>query len=152
MREEKEEGVYITKRVTKLPKRGNANYKYIIKGEEFDKFYLWLNGKYEEVLNEGGSITVTDDTGSEVYMGNVLGNSCNMTNANKSDEFSLINLKAGGEATILINNDEEPTIAPIEGISITKLYSHDFEVSTDMHLYIKCRTKDIVEYYLLKIG
>ena len=74
MREEKEEGVYITKRVTKLPKRGNANYKYIIKGEEFDRFYLWLNGKYEEVSNNNGvpvsnpiittSLTITP---SELY-------------------------------------------------------------------------------------
>lgn len=48
----KEEGHYTIKRVEKLPKKGNANWLYMIKSDQIDILYRWINsGKgYEEII------------------------------------------------------------------------------------------------------
>ena len=46
-----EEGVYLIKRIEKLPKRGNSNYLYAIKSGTMDKLYRWKSsGKYETII------------------------------------------------------------------------------------------------------
>ena len=37
------EGVYLIKVVDKLPKRGNSNYLYTLRGQDFRQFYEWNN-------------------------------------------------------------------------------------------------------------
>ena len=56
-----EEGTYLIKRVRKLPKKGNANYLYFIKGDIVDKLYRWNNtrGSYDEILIGSKSSLVT---------------------------------------------------------------------------------------------
>lgn len=48
----KEEGHYTIKRVSQLPKKGNHNMMYIIKGKPLDRVYVWgkKGGGYEEIL------------------------------------------------------------------------------------------------------
>ena len=61
----REEGHYTIKRVDKLPKKGNANWLYVIKANTIDKFYRWLpNGTYEEISLVGSG-------GASSYISNV---------------------------------------------------------------------------------
>lgn len=60
----REEGHYTIKRVDALPKSGNANFLYVLKGATpVDTFYRWLpNGTYEEITvgQAGGGSGVTN--------------------------------------------------------------------------------------------
>lgn len=77
----KEEGVYTIKRVEKLPKKGNANYMYLLKGD-VEKLYRWDQYYYEEIniteASEGPKLTtniqsfvVDFDFGEDTYAGTV---------------------------------------------------------------------------------
>ena len=59
----KEAGLYLIKRVEKLPKRGNGNWLYMLKTDPVTKFYRWTSGGYEEInlptVSEGGAEEIT---------------------------------------------------------------------------------------------
>ena len=57
-----EEGLYMIKRVERLPNKGNANWLYTIRSEVFKRLYRWRVDKTWEVIDLQASIGGIDET------------------------------------------------------------------------------------------
>ena len=92
----REEGHYTIKRVTSLPKKGNSNFLYSVKGvQEMQILYRWLlNGSYEEiVVGSGGVGNIT---------GLILpGTNITITGTGTLGDPYIVNSAGGGGATNL---------------------------------------------------
>ena len=91
------EGVYLIKVVDKLPKRGNSNYLYTLRGQDFRQFYEWNQkiGTFEindleawatgtaSVSITGGTNTTVTGTGTllDPYIINATGGGASTANA-----------------------------------------------------------------------
>ena len=87
----REEGHYTIKRVEKLPKKGNANFLYILKTGTVDKFYRWLsNGTYEDIS------VGTEVDGSETKIQS--GTNVTISGTGTTDDPYIVNSTALGGA------------------------------------------------------
>lgn len=96
MNKVKEEGHYTIKRINKLPKKGNANFLYAIKGDTIDKLYRAIpKGGYE-------TISIGSVADGKTYLES--GTDVNVTGTGTLSDPYVINSTAGGAEYRLVDN------------------------------------------------
>ena len=112
----REEGHYTIKRIDKLPKKGNANWLYILKSDKLDAFYRWKTNGYEEIKIKVTSHSA-DETTVDAIPVNYTANSQNVEEHLKGIDAVL----AGAGGAILITQSAINYAALVTGIKIGDL-------------------------------
>lgn len=120
---EREEGVYLIKRVQELPEKGNSNFLYILKNDTINRFYRHLlNGSYE-VIELGGS-----------------GGSRRTVDLGSFASFSALETFSGNNLDRLRNDDTDVTVATVTngavyewgGANIPAMYTNQWFVRSSL--------------------
>lgn len=130
-----EEGHYTIKRLKKLPRKGNANWLYIIRSNKIENLYRWtIDGDYEKIqvgsgitsVEAGTNVTITG-TGTELdpYIVN--------SNGTGSSNYTLSSIDINNQFSLLEDGVVKNTIdlTPyLDNTNLARLVSGTLEAGT----------------------
>lgn len=125
----RKEGVYLIKVVDKLPKKGNLNYLYTIKGKEFKELFEYSStGSYNTITvgSSGGSSILASGV-ANATPGNTVGDTFNIPHG-------LATTPNIAQVSIILGT-AEPHILALTSVDSTNIVVENFDgwgASTDI--------------------